>query len=387
MLEQSVVQPRVVEPGLVSTGPQIGSVSRAVNWRQVGLFLAVTFTLTYALNLILHLGWGYGNNAATGTLLQLQMLIPAAVAIVLQLFVFKTSPIYHLRQGPRWFFYVYLGYVAFFVLGAAASIARPDLAAMLTTVNTVVLVLIVLFIVILRLVTGREAFRRTGLAGGKWWYYPLFGLFLTGAYALMTALNALFELGRPADIQQLYALYGAGASGLAGLPLVALWLRIAADFLLLTPILNLVFFFGEECGWRGYLQSELVKMGKVRGLLLVGVIWGVWHTPIIVMGHNYPGYPLAGSALMILCTIVLAFLFGFAVLKSGSVWLAAFLHGLNNSVIPLLFGMVYQPDSPVLAFGWGVLGLLVWGLMIAGLLFFWRRWWKDVAMSTDVLVS
>jgi membrane protease YdiL (CAAX protease family) len=359
-----------------SGGSGIESMSGAVDWRQVGLFLAVTFTLTYALNLILDLGWGYGNNVATGTLLQLQMLIPAAVAIVLQLFVFKTSPIYHLNQGPRWFFYVYLGYVALFVLGAAASIARPNVT-ILATFNLVVLVLIVLFIFILRLVTGREAFRRAGLAGGKWWYYPLFGLFLFGVYALMTALNALFKLGQPVDVQELYATYGVGAGGSAGLPPVVFWLAIAADSLLLTPILNLVFFFGEEYGWRGYLQGELVKLGKVRGLLLVGVIWGVWHTPIIVMGHNYPGHPLAGSVLMVFCTIVLSFLFGFAVLKSGSVWLAAFLHGVNNNVVPFLFGMVYQPDSPVLDFGWGVLSLLVWGLIIAGLLFFWRRWWRE----------
>jgi membrane protease YdiL (CAAX protease family) len=376
MLEQSVVQPKVVEQGLVSTVSQIRRVSRVVNWRQVGLFLAVTFTLTYALNLTLHLVWGYGTNVATGTLLQLQMLIPAAVAIVLQLFVFKTSPIYHLRQGPRWFFYGYLGYVALFVLGAVAAIARPDMT-ILTTVKLLIQVLFILFIVILRLVTGREAFRRASLAGGKWWYYPLFGLFLAGVYALMTALNALFELGRPVDIQEVFIMYGGGASGLASLSPAAFWLIVGTNALLLSPILGLVFFFGEEYGWRGYLQSELVKMGKVRGLLLVGVIWGVWHTPIIVMGHNYPGYPLAGSVLMVLCTIVLAFLFGFAVLKSGSVWLAAFLHGLNNNVIPLLFGMVYEPDSPVLAFGCGVLGLLVWGLIIAGLLFFWRHWWEE----------
>jgi membrane protease YdiL (CAAX protease family) len=376
MLEQSVVQPKAVQQGLVSTAPQAGSVSSVVNWRQVGLFLAVTFTCTYALDLILHLGWGYGNNVATGTLLQLQMLIPATVAIVLQLFVFKTSPIYHLRQGSRWFFYVYLGYVALFSLGAAASLARPGLA-ILTTINLVAQGLIVLFVVILRLVTGREAFRRAGLAGGKWWYYPLFGLFLAGAYALMTALNARFGLGQPGDLQGLYSLYGVAAGGLAGLPLATLWLRIAMGFLLLNPILSFMFFFGEEYGWRGYLQGELVKLGKVQGLLLVGVIWGVWHTPIIAMGHNYPGYPLIGSALMVLCTIVLSFLFGFAVLKSGSVWVAAFLHGVNNNVIPLLFGMVYQPDSSVLSFGWGVPGLVVWGLLVAGLLFFWRRWWRE----------
>jgi hypothetical protein len=162
MPEQPVVQPKAVEQGPVSTIPQIESISKAVNWRQVGLFLAVTFALTYALNLLLHLGWGYGNNVATGALVPLQMLIPAAVAIVLQLFVFKASPICHLRLASRWFFYVYLGYVALSILGAAATIARPDMT-ILTTVNLVVLVLIVLFIVILRLVAGGEAFRRAGL--------------------------------------------------------------------------------------------------------------------------------------------------------------------------------------------------------------------------------
>ena len=83
--------------------------------------------------------------------------------------------------------------------------------------------------------------------------------------------------------------------------------------------------------------------------------------------------------LMVLVTIVLAFLFGFAVLKTGSIWLAAFLHPLNNNVIPLLFAFVYRPDNPVFAFGWGVLGFIIWGLIIVALLFFWRRWWKEDA--------
>lgn len=369
MTTQSVAQPNVVQQGPASTVSLIGSTSRAVNWRRVGLFLAVTFTLTYGLNLALYLLWGYGNNVATGTLAQLQMLIPAAVAIVLQLFVFRESPIYHLRQGPRYFFYLYLGYSALFVLGAVAIIARPDLT-ILSTVNLVAQAVLLLFLVVLRLASGREAFRRAGLAGGKWWYYPLFGLFLVGTYALMTWPNAWFGLGRPLDLRAVIALYGADANS------VGVWLLAAADILVLTPLLSFFFGFGEEYGWRGFLQSELVKMGKVRGLLLVGVIWGVWHTPIVLMGHNYPGEPLVGSVLMVLGCIVLSFLFGFAVLKSGSVWLAAFLHMLNNTVVPLLFAAGSRPDSSILGFPWGVLGLIAWGLIIAGLLFFWRRWWR-----------
>ena len=69
--------------------------------------------------------------------------------------------------------------------------------------------------------------------------------------------------------------------------------------MLLGPVLAIVA-FGEEYGWRGYLQSELFKLGRVRGVLLLGVIWGAWHWPLILMGYNYPGYPLLGVVLMTL---------------------------------------------------------------------------------------
>ena len=76
-----------------------------IDWRQVSLFLGVTFGLTFLLDLILYLTSGYGQNIGTGLLLQVQMLIPASVAIALQLLVFRNSRIYHLQERPRWFFY------------------------------------------------------------------------------------------------------------------------------------------------------------------------------------------------------------------------------------------------------------------------------------------
>ena len=100
--------------------------------------------------------------------------------------------------------------------------------------------------------------------------------------------------------------------------------------MLLGPILGLVITFGEEYGWRGYLQSELFKLGRVRGVLLLGVIWGVWHWPLILMGYNYPGHPLLGVVLMTLYTMGLGIVLSYAVLKSGSVLLAAFLHALSQ---------------------------------------------------------
>jgi membrane protease YdiL (CAAX protease family) len=350
-----------------------------VNWRQVLLFLVATFGLTYLLNLLLYLTQGYGQNAATGLLLQVQMLVPATVAIALQLFLFRESQIYHLKERPRWFFYFYLIYAAVYALLAVSVLLVPG-----RTYQTVASIVVqfmsfggLIFLVILRLLSGQDAFRRAGLSGGKARYWITFGLALVLLYSLMAWLNVLFGLGQTVQAQIVLAELAAGqATGMAALPDSVLVLVTGLQAVLLAPIVVLLIAFGEEYGWRGYLQSELIKLGKVRGVLLVGLIWGLWHAPVILMGHNYPGYPVLGVLLMILYSIALAFFFGFAVLKSGSVWLAAFLHGLNNQVVSFLNLMVVRVDDPVLSFGVGVFGLLVWGLVVVAILVLGKKTWS-----------
>ena len=168
------------------------------NWKQVTTFLGLTFGLTYLLDLVLYLTGGYGGSSATLLLLQVQMLIPACVAIVLQVFVYKDSPIYHVQDRTRWFFYGYLVY-ALIQLGIAVSallITSQTYQIIASAVIQLLLVVFLLLLVLLRLVAGKEAFQKAGLAGGKFWYYISFGIFLVAIYAVMTGLNALFGLGR-----------------------------------------------------------------------------------------------------------------------------------------------------------------------------------------------
>jgi membrane protease YdiL (CAAX protease family) len=356
------------------------------NWKQVAAFLGLTFGLTYLLDLVLYLAGGYGGSAGTLTLLQVQMLIPACVAIVLQVFVFKDSPIYHVRDLTRWFFYGYLVY-ALIHLGIAVGallISNQTFQIIASAAIQLLLVVFLLLLVLLRLVAGKEAFQKAGLAGGSFWYYISFGLFLVAIYAVMTGLNALFGLGQPVNVAELLAQAAGGqTTEAAAIPDWLLLVIVGVQAVVLGPVLALPIAFGEEYGWRGYLQGELIKIGRVRGILLVGVIWGLWHAPIIAMGHNYPGYPVLGIFLMTLYTIALGFLFGYAVLKSGSVWLAAFLHGLNNQVAAFLLAMIYRPDDPVFAFGIGLYGLIVWAIVVAGLLLLDRKAWASPAEPTD----
>jgi membrane protease YdiL (CAAX protease family) len=193
----------------------------------------------------------------------------------------------------------------------------------------------------------------------------------------MTGLNALFGLGQAVDVKDLLTqTAGAQAEGLDMVPGWTLLAIVGFQAVVLGPLLGLLMAFGEEYGWRGYLQGELVKMGKTGGIVLVGVIWGLWHIPLILMGHNYPGYPLLGSVLMMVYSITLALILGYAVLKSGSVWLAAFLHALNNQVLAFLVLAVYTPNDPVYSFGIGIYGIVLLVIIAGALLVFDRKEWR-----------
>lgn len=117
--------------------------------------------------------------------------------------------------------------------------------------------------------------------------------------------------------------------------------------LLLTPLFNLVPCFGEEWGWRGYLLPKIARrMGFLPAVLLTGLIWGLWHAPIIVAGHNYgmqyPGYPWAGIAAMCAFCIVASALLSYITLKARSCWPAVLAHGAVNGTASV--GVLFLAD-------------------------------------------
>lgn len=97
--------------------------------------------------------------------------------------------------------------------------------------------------------------------------------------------------------------------------------------------INMLAALGEELGWRGYLHDELIPRGFWKCSLLTGVIWGLWHAPLILQGHNYPDFPVLGVFLMTVWCILLSPLFTLIREKSGSVIAAAIAHGSLNASI------------------------------------------------------
>lgn len=93
---------------------------------------------------------------------------------------------------------------------------------------------------------------------------------------------------------------------------------------------------GEESGWRGYMMPKLMKLyGTGKAVIVGGIVWGLWHMPLICMGHNfgteYPGFPYLGIFLMTIMCICSGSLMTFVTIKSKSIWPAAVMHAVNNS--------------------------------------------------------
>jgi uncharacterized protein len=353
-----------------------------VNWRQVGLFLGLTFGFTYALDLSLQLVGGYGS-ASTMVFLQLQMFLPAFFAIFLGMFVFTDSPFYYRNRMPdgradrgRGFFYLYLALTLFFVGLAVLSALAPAQQNLVAQLRTLPLFAGLLGLILFRVFRGREAFAQANLRGGRLLDWVIYGGAIVAFLALQTGLNVLFHLGKPVDADLIAAQMGIPLSG--SILLIVLFFQMVVE----GSLLGLVIAFGEEYGWRAFLQGQLIRLGKKRGVLLLGLIWGAWHYPVIWMGHNYPGQPVAGTLMMTVFCVLLAFVLGHAMLKTGSIWLVAFMHAIIDQTANYFAGFVYAPADPILSFGAGIYGMLV----LAVVVFFLLRdpVWKETPVQAQI---
>lgn len=120
---------------------------------------------------------------------------------------------------------------------------------------------------------------------------------------------------------------------------------------------NAVFAFGEEIGWRGYLLKIFKGKTFLSTALWTGIIWGLWHAPIILNGHNYPQHPVAGVFMMVGMCVFLTPIFMYFRLKSGSVIVPAIMHGTFNGVVGLSMILV-TPANDLLYGGPGLAGLI-----------------------------
>lgn len=109
-----------------------------------------------------------------------------------------------------------------------------------------------------------------------------------------------------------------------------------AQGILIGPIINIIFTLGEEIGWRGYLLQKLCKQFSVqKSIIISGIIWGIWHAPMIAMGHNYGtgyvGAPWAGIFAMIIFCVAMGSYLSYLTIKTKSVIPAGIAHSAINA--------------------------------------------------------
>ena len=115
--------------------------------------------------------------------------------------------------------------------------------------------------------------------------------------------------------------------------------------------------FGEEFGWRGYLLPKLLPLGEVKAALIVGLIWGPWHLPMLIVGLNYPGQPIiAILAVFLLSATLLSFLHTRFYVASGySLIAVALLHGSLNTFSDRLTDPEHLSGNPLIVNAGGVI--------------------------------
>ncbi len=129
------------------------------------------------------------------------------------------------------------------------------------------------------------------------------------------------------------------------LALINLLAQTALAFTL-AILINMIFTFGEEFGWRGYLLPRLSPLGGVQAAIITGVVWGLWHAPIIILnGYNYPGHPWSGVVMMVVFTIALSMIFAWLRFRSGSVWPSTLAHAAFNAQAGFAIVFLSQADS------------------------------------------
>lgn len=124
-------------------------------------------------------------------------------------------------------------------------------------------------------------------------------------------------------------------------------------------IVNGLFALGEELGWRGWLLPALRPLGVWPAILISGVIWGLWHSPLILVGYNFGYTDLRGVGLMVGGCIAWGALFSWARLRSGSVWPAVFGHGALNASAGLVLVLAAAGPAPNMGMV-GPLGAVAW---------------------------
>jgi membrane protease YdiL (CAAX protease family) len=150
---------------------------------------------------------------------------------------------------------------------------------------------------------------------------------------------------------------------------------------------GVLIFIGEEFGWRSYLLEKLRPIGRWKALLISGVIWSFWHTPLVMIPNANYGEKLdllgAISALSIF--VLAGFIFGWLYLESGSVWPCVLMHSYNNLIGLKLFSEAWHMNTEPSLLQNTLMAIVP--IFVVWLILYFRKGYEDDPADSLVLVS
>ncbi len=158
---------------------------------------------------------------------------------------------------------------------------------------------------------------------------------------------------------------------------------LAVNMYIAAVTINALFAFGEEIGWRGFLQEsfESLGLGFTKASLMVGVVWGLWHgSAIVLLGYNYPDNRLLGVLLFIVLTVTFSIPHALIKRLASSILPTASLHGAINAAWGLTLLITELPRELA---GLGPIAMLVWAI-VSITLYTAFILWKKKQLSSNI---
>ncbi|WP_312428938.1 CPBP family intramembrane glutamic endopeptidase [Lacrimispora sp.] len=314
---------------------------------QLFIFLGVAFALPYILGILM--GFGYNKGLDVSVFPSAQMFYPASGAILAAFITHKEDSLI-----PGRFFIGFLILSFLLLVCTVASVIVPGMSWNVISQYLMIFGSVIAWILLL---TEKKDKRIAyGLKGGRW-----------KKAALIVLLYLLLYFGRTVIM---YILSGQMKTMFELIQKPVTWLMLIT--LPINYFLIFTAFFGEEYGWRYFLQPILQKkFGMVRGVLVLGIAWGVWHLPINFFYYSSPSVGLISLTGQLITCVTLGIFYGWAYLKTDNIWTVVILHFINNNLVPIISGNYTEDVLQNQDVTWnGVIVLLVVNtLLFAGVIF------------------
>jgi uncharacterized protein len=197
---------------------------------------------------------------------------------------------------------------------------------------------------------------------GAWRAYVATAIILPVCFALVYGITWALGLAQPDwSLEQFRAMFLTAGINFPPIPnpgQVLLGLFFAS--VVVAPFFNGLVALGEEIGWRGYLLPRLMPLGKSKAYILLGVVWGLWHMPLVLIGFTYPGQPILGTLMFVAMTTAFGIFVNELTLQNNSCILAAWAHGIFNCQKLGVWSLLFPQVNPLVGGFSGVVGILVW---------------------------